>query len=82
MIDFWTIIEIIAFTLLMIPYILASFGKWKGNSYKFIGFNVIGGLTMMCYSMHLENPILITLNLICSIGGIIQMIRRWRKYVQ
>lgn len=80
MIDFWTVIEIIAFILLMIPYLLASFGKWKGNSYKFIGFNVAGGITMMMYSgFHLGDPILIILNLIWSIGGIIQIVRKFRK---
>jgi hypothetical protein len=79
MLDFGLIFNILAFIFLMIPYFLAAFGKWKGNSYKFIGCNVIGGIMMLIYfSLCIVNPILILLNLIWSIGGIVQIFRKWK----
>jgi hypothetical protein len=79
MIDFGLILNILAFFFLMIPYFLAAFGKWKGNSYKFIGCNIIGGIIMMVYFMVcIVNPTLILLNLIWVLGGIIQILRKYK----
>jgi hypothetical protein len=77
------ILNILAFLFLTIPYFLAAMGKWKGDSYKFIGFNVIAGILMIIYfTFCFFNPILILLNVIWSVGGSIQMFRKWRRKIE
>jgi hypothetical protein len=74
------ILNILAFIFLTIPYILASLGKWKGDSYKFICFNVMGGIMMAIYfTFCFLVPLFILLNVILSVGGILIMLRKWRK---
>jgi hypothetical protein len=74
------ILNILAFLFLVIPYFLAALGKWKGDSYKFIGFNVLAGILLVIYFIFcFFNPILVLLNLIWSVGGSIQILRKWRR---
>lgn len=72
-------LQICAFISLMVPYILAATGKWEGKSFKFLFLNVLGG-AFMVYVFYIRKDFLfMLLNLIWSIGGIIEIGRKLRK---
>jgi len=59
----------------MIPYLLAALGKWGGKTFKYIGCNLLGGLTMTVIFAIKGDLIFFLLNLLWSIGGAIQLLR-------
>jgi len=73
--NYMLILQLIAFFFLMVPYFLVAFGKWEGKSLKYIGCNLLGGLTMTVIFAIRGDLIFFLLNFIWSLGGAIQLLR-------
>jgi len=75
--DLMTVLRLLGTFAIIVPYLLAIFGRWKPNSYKFLLTNLIGsGLLIYLFSISGTEWIpFILLNTITVIGTIYQIIK-------
>jgi len=79
--DLITLMGIVGMISLVICYVSMLIGKLKPSSYKFLFGNLVGGILLMLNGFLTPGMLLVypILNLVWTIGTLIQIYREWQK---